>query len=181
MRRLTEEELKQFKQIAVEHELNSSTEFEELQKTFLHFNEFKEKIYESMMKSKQELTSIKNHPSYLDIGIIDIANLTEGCFILFDFITSATILSFLSEANENTKRAWTDQEDLELLEAVTTKNMKPQEAAMMLGRSPFATMARLSNLFGVKRDSKPVDGIFKGIMQTNEDGSADICGRVFDR
>ena len=91
-------------------------------------------------------------------------------------------LIYDEETRKPSKKKWSGEDDELLVELASQKEKySPFAIPTILVRTPSECQNRLSKLVGVKRDSKPVDGIFKGIMQTNEDGSADICGRVFDR
>lgn len=147
-------------------------------------NIYKENLIEwtdSWEKIDFALDNANGKPAY--IGPSDIGNLLNGYRCLHFIMVCKLIINGAGRTKEKEKKhtRWTEEDDNKLIELATTEGMSPQLLSNLMERTPGSVQNRLSKLVGVKRDSKPVDGIFKGIMQTNEDGSADICGRVFDR
>lgn len=84
------------------------------------------------------------------------------------------------EQKERVNRPWTKEDDELLIEMASSDGFSTISMAMELGRTPETVKTRISKLVGRKRQSKPVDGIFKGIMKTDDSGETEIKGRVYE-
>ena len=109
----------------------------------------------------------------------DIVNLANAYNHLSRKYFCEALLNVCREERENSR--FIPKEDEYLLELKADKGLNTEQIAAILGRTPFAIQTRCSSLFGIKNKSKPVDGIFKGVIKTTESGETDISGRVWKR
>ena len=112
----------------------------------------------------------------------DYASIVEGFDILNAIVTINSLVEVEKTKTEtaHTKREWSSTEDeaLVTMAGLNDEDFTISNIARLLNRTPASVSTRLSQLVGVNRKSKPVNGRFEGMMEGQEI-EAHVTGRVW--